>query len=1389
METIHNVPKWMTERHYAPIAVGLLEMNGDLNKFNESMTTGYKVIDGYNLQMQSMSNQIELAKNNFMALNATAFDSIKGGFLPLIKLFNETSGSLREMNSILPVLSSALAGLFTYFTVLSTSAVINNIKTFMSVFARANPYIKGIAIAIGLFVAASSLINKIQAPKLEKIADINKKFENINKNKQEIEGLTNEIKMLNKEYADLAKVSTSNALDRQRDVWDRYSKAVGLSAENISNILKDLRAISEIDPTKSIDEMGLLEQKKSRLESAKQQAVEMLNKNKNSPIEVKSYSMLDENYPYYDQMYLTPSEIDYLKKNFNTQTNKLNTRNLDILMPELLKKLTKASGVGNVGTEYFGQKRLKYAIESGLTSPEYKNYVINQEAISKYDLAITKTNKEILELSSKTLIKQREALQNLGNEAKDILVDYGVDDIKNSKTFTEWSKNFTKYSGEEVPSILTNKIKPNETNIEFLKSQEALGYIDNIINANHAIKETKNTIKFDEDKLKDKNIKEEEKNAIKGNIAEAKNTIIEWEKVIGRAKLALVDLSKGVSKGIKDSLVNVNFKEIKSNVEQLTSEIKYMGLTGVEAIDAQLTQLTTSTDLAKKNLQDTLDKLKYDGVEDYQAVITAYETNPKYQGKEGEKLVPKDEQLAYERAIKIKQTMIDINENDLSYKIKSFKLNGDKISLETKSKRNLEDEVMAQWKMGKYLTQSIELKDIAIEKQRIEEDLKTNSISKEEHDLSIQKLKTKEMEVHNKYKQQELETQERIRESIEKVQEMKKEIQDLKSIDWTGTVFEPLTKIKGFKSSLDSINNKNTEQQTNLKHTYLTTNMTYLEFEQKQKEINIATELEKTKLAKEQLEYARSMADTLYNAFKSGNIAEGIFGQLGNIGGIIGGGKLGESLFGGIGKALGISGGAVGGFVGQLGGSIVGGFLQDTFFGSDEAHRKNEEYANYLLEQIKELQKANNAILNSAFGQVSTVGTTTALNQVMSKATLAEVEGRHTVHKSGILGIGAKDKTYTKKLEEERITSYNDLLAKQADYQNKLNSLGKTYYDKYGNASFKYYSNQEKADKQAYEQRLKQINDLIAKTEEYKKYAKDAYAGFEVTFDDVTNKVTENWDKTYSQILTDIKNFKSIGSNIGSLMFTGIKDYLIGENSVYNTLLISISSEFKSFFATDMKNGISTVLIDDINSLKIEQINYNNKLNEMVKIWQEAGQSISDIISSTSELTQSVYNGIISAFDSSEFSARFNSISETVSKGFMDKFKKQLLDKSMANTFFEFNQIATDIMNKDTVSLSDAISLRTEMEKVSASMQNESSKTQAIVDLLNMKDVEYTSSSQAIQYSSGSTNTNVYNLNSNITVDVGNMVTMDKGDKQYFANEIGVEVLNVIEAKIGKINK
>jgi len=586
---------------------------------------------------------------------------------------------------------------------------------------------------------------------------------------------------------------------------------------------------------------------------------------------------------------------------------------------------------------------------------------------------------------------------------------------------------------------------------------------------------------------------------------------------------------------------------------------------------------------------------------------------------------------------------------------------------------------------------------------------------------------------------------------------------------------------------MDSINNKSRKQQEDLARQAIKEKMSQAEFDAKFDEISVNTELEKTKLAKEQLEYARSMADTLYNAFKSGNIAESIFGQLGNIGGAIGGGKLGESLFGGIGNALGISGGAIGGFVGQLGGSIIGGFLQSAFFGADEAHRKNEEYANYLLEQIKDLQKANNEVLNHAFGQVSTVGITTALNQAVSKYTLAEVEGKHTVHKSGFFGIGSRDKNYTKKLEEERITSYNDLLKKREEYIDKLGKLGVHHLG--GNKYEFYYTNQEKADKQAYEQRLKQIDDLIEKMKEYKKYAKDAYAGFEVTFDDVTNKVTENWDKTYSQILTDIKNFKSIGSIIGSLMFTGIKDYLIGENSVYNDLLMNISSEFKTFFTNDMAYGIPTTVIGLVEDLKVEQIDYNNKLNTMLYSWSKAGGLISDIISSMSELTQSIYTGMISALDSSEFSDRFNSLSDTLSKGFMDKFKKQLLDKSMANTFFEFNQMVTNIMNKDTVSLSDAISLRTEMEKVSARMQTESSKTQAIVDLLNMKDVEYTSSSQAIQYSSGSTNTNVYNLNSNITVDIGNMVTMDKGDKQYFANEIGVEVLNVIEAKIGKINK
>ena len=158
----------------------------------------------------------------------------------------------------------------------------------------------------------------------------------------------------------------------------------------------------------------------------------------------------------------------------------------------------------------------------------------------------------------------------------------------------------------------------------------------------------------------------------------------------------------------------------------------------------------------------------------------------------------------------------------------------------------------------------------------------------------------------------------------------------------------------------------------------------------------------------------------------------------------------------------------MGGFVGQLGGSIIGGALQDTFFGSDEAHRKNEEYANYLLEQIRDLQKANNTTLNTAFGQVSTVGTNTALTQVMSKAPLAEVEGKHTIHKSGVFGIGAHDKTYTKKLEEERITSYNDLLAKQTEYQQKIDSLGHIGFNFNTGRYEKTYSSQEKADKQAF---------------------------------------------------------------------------------------------------------------------------------------------------------------------------------------------------------------------------------------------------------------------------------------------------------------------------------
>ena len=95
--------------------------------------------------------------------------------------------------------------------------------------------------------------------------------------------------------------------------------------------------------------------------------------------------------------------------------------------------------------------------------------------------------------------------------------------------------------------------------------------------------------------------------------------------------------------------------------------------------------------------------------------------------------------------------------------------------------------------------------------------------------------------------------------------------------------------------------------------------------------------------------------------------------------------------------------------------------------------------------------------------------------------------------------------------------------------------------------------------------------------------------------------------------------------------------------------------------------------------------------------------------------------------------------------------KKHLLDNSLKGTFETLNDQITAIMSGGETSISDVVSLRSAIEKSAASMQRESEKVKSITDLLNMSnEVQYTSSNSQIQYSSGATNQNTYNISNQI---------------------------------------
>lgn len=1268
----------------------LVQVNGNLEKFTDNLTTGYEVVDGYNLQLQSMTNQLKLAKNNLDSMGASMYNSLKGGFLPFIQGFNTLSKSISNISD---VFSSFATGFITFFSLSVAGSAIKNLWSFGVGFLKLHPAIKYTTLALSGLVTVFSLFNTLSNKTDKNMNSFAESMKKISDRDTKIKTLKDETSLLTKELEKFYRIGVNNNNDKITSFWENYSKTVGAVKGDIIDINEELKDFNAKQVLNSIESFRLKEAEyRGRIETLSSAKTEQLQQPVYSAQGLYTgyttqavYNMREFWNRYKESLRGKEGNQQKYEDFYNSFMNNINNqKGLDVAtVSEYAKSYEKMND--------FIVKFNKYDFAKDNNLNQLYTIINN---IQKYELSMEENRNARLKTENQfneNLKEYAESGKKTGLNLESSNLTSKLLGIKDTTLFlSEFKKSFgidlIKKSGADISNLSD---KTNSAYLKAFQSSDMASAINNWDILTDKIKEYEDTVGLiGEPRAKQSGLIDTI-NYLKGLRGKVFDT---FKFNLGEA------VSEAIEKGSEKGLQQIDFKTIQSNMTELQNEFTLLGLSGIEALVKQSEILKSNLVSNQAEIKAQLRNLGVDmsssmsDTEGYYSYVKQYYEN-KYKDKAS---IPENEVRAYNNAVDILTLINKEKELGAKFDIESYK--------NTKAQADLQK---------KYLDDII-----------------------------------KEAEVRSSIKKS--------------TQETLSQIKEMKVMDFTGTILEPLTKLGSFgrqNTAFDKKYNPLISKRELYEARGMRGSTEYLQNEQ-----DIANlEKEKLEIQKEQVQYGRQLADTLYDAFKSGDmgaVGKSILGGLGNLGGAVG-----SSM-----------GGVIGGFAGQLAGNVLGGALDSLFFAPEETRKKNEEYANKLLEDIKALMQDNNAILNSAYGNVSSIGSSRALQQGLQSGSLSATTGKYSYRDGGFLGLFTHEDTASYELGLKKINSYKELVDYQKEVSTRIAELN-------AKSSLTY---NERAEKQAFEQRLAQVNDLVAKSKEYAEYSKDAYAGFEVTIDKDTNKVSENWDKTYAQIVSDLKSFKSVGSMVGTLLFTGIRDAIVGENSAISMTLDSLSSAFKSFFRDDSKDfgGITSLMKE----LTQEQQDYNSQLNDMMSAWSSAGESISDIIGMTSELTQNIYSSILSAFDSTDFSSRFNTISDGIGKSLLDKVKKSMLDKSLSSTFLSLNQTVTDMMSRDT-SISDIISLRTQIEQASVKMNAESAKVKAMTSLLNMGDTEYTSSANNITYSTGSTTSNVYNFNNAITISQGTVITTDKEDRVKLAQAYGDEFLNYIEKKVGKINK
>ena len=529
-----------------------------------------------------------------------------------------------------------------------------------------------------------------------------------------------------------------------------------------------------------------------------------------------------------------------------------------------------------------------------------------------------------------------------------------------------------------------------------------------------------------------------------------------------------------------------------------------------------------------------------------------------------------------------------------------------------------------------------------------------------------------------------------------------------------------------------------------------------------------------------------------------------------------------QSIQSGIGSGLSIMAAGMFNPASVVAGALVG--VGTAIFGSSKAteeRRKAEAEARQLevqqkiadiVEKSKDYQETSNSYLEDLAKNSKVLGLKSAMDEATSNIIkqAGEIGGASQVgylheYWSGGKNSHKKYQQFVKTadigledfgLAKEDLNDYKDIANLNNQLKEKIQkeqqALAKYTIDITTNKEFGEHERanyaQIEANLQAYESMQSQVQSIIDSVNQLATVNSKAYlkATVETLKDEAGDIIgfeadwTEFITKSIEEASKNAIKRTSLGEYFGGVFADGITQALatsIIDDKVQNELEDKMNKVSEAITAS-IETGLSVNLsdyakesVDLIDKMNEKQSELNDKTNEFIKSWIEAGGKISDVYTSLGDIGKKMYDSIKSALNFSEYSERYNEIGGKIGESIIDGMKEELINNSLASSLAGITQNITSMIQSGKYNVSDVYSLAQQAQKISAQTYQSANMISSISDLFKAGDMDYVANATEVKYQTSTTSSIINNYNNTIQVDVGNFVG-DESSAYEFASYI-----------------